>query len=311
MSHLVALTGSTGFIGSEIARQLKGSNYLVRALVRPESVHKVPSGCLDEIIQGNVNNISDLEDLVQDATAVIHCAGLVRAVSDQAFFDTNAESLDSLVKAVKRSNSKSKLLYLSSLAAREPSLSAYSHSKYQAERRLAEKAYDLPWMVLRPPAVYGPGDKELLPLLLWMKRGLAPVFGSPGNRVSLLYVSDLGEAVLSWLRQDLDLQGCYELHDGSPRGYSWLEVIETVSRLTGKRIVSFRIPKMVLYLLASVNSCLMRLLGRAPMMTPGKVNELTYPSWECSNTKICRVLDWKPKITLEEGLRRSIGTMLS
>src|SRR6056297_315866 len=160
MSHLVALTGSTGFIGSEIARQLKGSNYLVRALVRPESVHKVPSGCLDEIIQGNVNNISDLEDLVQDATAVIHCAGLVRAVSDKAFFDINTGSLDRLVKAINKSNPRTRLLYISSLAAREPDLSPYSHSKYQGERILFESASALSWTIFRPPAVYGPGDRE-------------------------------------------------------------------------------------------------------------------------------------------------------
>ncbi len=311
MSRIVALTGSTGFIGSEIARKLQASHFRVRALVRPESLAKVPEVSVDEIITGDVTSFQDLQSLVQDAFAVIHCAGLVRALSSKSFFATNTGSLETLVKVASRSNPKIRLLYISSLAAREPNLSAYSLSKYQGERILFEKAPVLSWTIFRPPAVYGPGDRELLPLFLWMKRGLAPVLGHFDNRVSLLYVSDLAEAVISWLKQDQHPAGCYELHDGASGGYSWLDVVATVSRLTGKHIRPIRIPGTLLYICAAVNTFLLPVLGRPPMLTPGKVRELTHSNWKCSNMEICRVLDWKPETTLEEGLRRTFGLISS
>ena len=163
------------------------------------------------------------------------------------------------------------------------------------------------WVALRPPAVYGPGDKEMLPLFQWMGRGIAPVLGEAHARVSLLYVEDLCAAVLRWLDAGQCESGIYELNDTQPGGYSWDEVIANVSALRARRIVRLPLPAALLRLLAGGNVTAARLIGYAPMLTPGKVRELRHPDWVADNTALTAAIGWQPKISLQEGLRRTMG----
>ena len=139
-----------------------------------------------------------------------------------------------------------------------------------------------------------------------MARGIAPVVGSDENRISLLYVADLAEAVVRLLDQGLPFRRAYELHDGHPGGYSWQEVIDAVQRLTGSSITRVKIPDAALKLAASLNLGVSRVMRRAPMLTPGKVRELSHPDWVGDNRALTSDTDWMPKITLPEGLRRTL-----
>jgi nucleoside-diphosphate-sugar epimerase len=164
----------------------------------------------------------------------------------------------------------------------------------------------MPWTVLRPPAVYGPGEKEMLPLLRWMARGIAFVVGSGNGRVSMLYVDDLAEAVMKWLQNEHCAKTVFELHDGHPEGYSWQDVIDTVGHLTAKRVRSVKVPLTVLKTVAVLNFNTARIFGYAPMLTPGKVRELRHPNWVCDNAMFSGETGWTPKVSLEEGLRRTL-----
>src|ERR1700745_3626238 len=90
------------------------------------------------------------------------------------------------------------------------------------------------WTVLRPPAVYGPGDRALLPLFRLMGRGIVPLLGRNDAKFSLLYVEDLTEAVIKGLVSENRESRVFELDDGHPGGYSWCEVADTFERLRGK-----------------------------------------------------------------------------
>jgi nucleoside-diphosphate-sugar epimerase len=195
---------------------------------------------------------------------------------------------------------------LSSLAAREPQLSPYAASKKAGEEALASTASQMPWLALRPPAVYGPGDREMLPLLRWLMRGLAPVLGAPDARFSLLYVDDLVAAIETCLATKECPRGIFELHDGHPGGYSWDDIVSLAAALRRKRVVAVRFPRALLRTLTHLGVAWARLSHRPPMLTPGKLRELTFPDWVCDNRAFSEASGWRPRVQFQEGLRRTV-----
>jgi nucleoside-diphosphate-sugar epimerase len=175
------------------------------------------------------------------------------------------------------------------------------------EIALSKAADRLSWTALRPPAVYGPGDRALLPLLRLMWHGIAPIPGRRDARFSLLYVEDLAGAVVQWLASDV-LESCaFELDDGHPQGYTWREVVETFERLRGGRVMCVQVPELILKLAAGLNKMAASMIGYSPMLTPAKMRELRHPNWVCDNAPFRRVVDWTPMVCLEEGLRLTLG----
>ncbi len=210
-------------------------------------------------------------------------------------------------RALQRSLTELKVprfLLMSSLAAREPSLSDYALSKKMGEDALLKYQDRISCDILRPPAVYGPGDREMRPLLQLIRRGLVPVIGAKEGRFSLLHVDDLAEAVSCLLKAERTQKDrCFELHDGHPDGYTWFQIAEIASHLNGKKPLSLAIPRSLLQLIAFGNLCLARLLGYPPMLTPGKVREIFHPDWVCDNTAISRGFDWHPRVLFSEGMQ--------
>lgn len=307
MPEIVAITGATGFIGRAIVRHLHEAGYPLRALVRSDASRRLLQGQVEEFIAGDLSDLGALEQLASGASAVVHCAGVVRGVTQADFDRVNVEGVRRLVTVLRQPGRPTRLLSLSSLAAREPQLSFYALSKRRGEQVLEQEGEGLQWLALRPPAVYGPGDRELVPLLRLMARGLAPVPGRREARFSMLYVEDLARLVHAWLRRDAVDSGLYSLHDGRAGGYSWAEVAAIVEGICGRRVRLLPLPATLLSLLARANRRLAPLLGRAPMLTPEKLRELRHPDWVCDNEAIGRVLDWSPRVGLEEGLRNTPG----
>ena len=307
MSRTIAVTGGTGFIGGMLIHHLVNAGYQVRALTRDRSAHKLPQLAGLEAVSGSLQDSNSLRHLLQGASAVVHCAGAVRGVTAADFNAVNVDGVIQLVREALSLSPRPRFLSLSSLAARAPQLSHYASSKQQGEQALASMAADMEWVALRPPAVYGPGDKEMLPLFQWMGRGIAPVLGEAHARVSLLYVEDLCAAVLRWLEAGQCESGIYELHDTQAGGYNWDEIIANVSALRARRIFRLPLPAPLLRSLAGLNVTAARLIGYAPMLTPGKVRELRHPDWVADNTALTAAIGWQPEISLQEGLRRTMG----
>jgi nucleoside-diphosphate-sugar epimerase len=311
MRGVIALTGATGFIGSGIARKLVQEGWCVRALIRPPSSSARLAGTTVQWVQGTFGDLDSLERLVGDADVVVHCAGAVRGITEADFYQANVEAVARLAHLASSRNPAPRFLLISSLAAREPNLSPYAASKRMGEIALTKVGDRLTWTALRPPAVYGPGDREMLPLLRLMLRGIAPVVGGNDARFSMLYVDDLADAVVKWLASDSRENRVFELDDGHPGGYSWCEIVETVERLRGKGVVRVRVPGPVLNLAARLNTLAASVIGYSPMLTLGKVRELRHPDWVCDNSIYCRVANWAPTVRLEEGLRYTLGLSAS
>jgi nucleoside-diphosphate-sugar epimerase len=307
MVDTIAITGATGFVGAAVARRLTTAGHGIRALIRPASTHKPPADLATQWVTGDLDDIQSLRRLVNGVHAVIHCAGAVRGATREQFNHVNANGLARLLQAAVNGQPKPRLLLISSLAAREPHLSHYAASKRQGERVLIEQSPQLPWTIYRPCAVYGPGDREILPVLKWMAKGVAPVLGSGNGRLSLIYVADLAEAVANWLDHDCCQSGIFELCDGQPGGYSWHDIIAAIKRLRRKTVVRLKIPVFGVKLVATLNLLAARCLGYAPMLTPGKVCELSHPDWVCDNGALNEATGWSPQILLSKGLQLTLG----
>ena len=319
MSPTVALTGATGFIGRRLVTLLVSRGWRVRALARdPQRAALLlgVSGAADsavDLVGGSLEDRVSLQHLVAGVDAVVHCAGAVRGVDFADFARVNVSGLENILSAVLASATPSggppRLLTLSSLAAREPQLSDYAASKREGEQRLlaaADSNDALQWLALRPPAVYGPGDKELLPLFQAMQRGLAPVVGDRSGRFSMLYVDDLAAAIETWLSRGQGVSGIFELHDGREGGYNWDELLAMASRLRGAPVRALPVPGWLLRLFGHINISWARLFGYPPMLSPGKVNELRHPDWVVDDRALRGALPWQPRVQFTEGLQRTL-----
>lgn len=304
MTAPVAVTGATGFIGGALVRHLDAAGFRVRALVRPgSSGTSLPPAV--ERVQGSLEDVESLHRLMGGAAAVVHCAGRVRGAAAADFLRANAEGTARLGEVAARQQRVPRVVFVSSLAARRPDLSSYAASKRRAEEALAGATGA--WTILRPPAVYGPGDRELGRLLRWMGRGIAPVLAPAGARFSLLYVEDLAGAIVRLLVGEPGTGRVFELHDGRPGGYRWADVVAAVARWRRAGVFRLRVPPAVLRVAARLNLLAVPAWRRAPMLTPGKVRELLHPDWVCDNAALTGSTGWTPRVDFDEGLRRTLG----
>jgi nucleoside-diphosphate-sugar epimerase len=302
---LVALTGATGFVGSHILEQLIRSGFNVRLLARDPARLTHQDGTV-EIVPGSLDDTEALQRLVADASAIIHCAGLISGVTRTQFDAVNATAAGACARAAREAG-VDRFLLVSSLAAREPQLSAYAASKRGGEDAVRAEAGQMGVTVIRPPAVYGPGDREMLVLFRLMGRGLAPVFGAPDARFSLIYVEDLAEAALAWLTSGRSVPNILELDDGQPGGYGWEDVCDAVSSITGRRVKQLRLPGGILTLPAALNTAAGILTGYDPMLSLGKLRELRHPDWVSQTSDSPGIPGWQPRHRLVEGLLKTPG----
>src|SRR5665213_1536813 len=156
---VAAVTGATGFLGRRLVPALVASGWRVRVLVRRTPPGDLWEGCGPELVAGDLGSLAALDTLTAGADVLIHGAGLIKAARRSDFFAVNAEGARNAARAAPAGG----LLLVSSLAAREPRLSDYAASK-RAGEELALAVAGPRLTIVRPPAIYGPGDRETLAL---------------------------------------------------------------------------------------------------------------------------------------------------
>ncbi len=299
----IALTGATGFVGRHILARAAAAGARLRVLARdPARLPSLPPQT--EVVTGGLGDADALAELVRGTEGVIHCAGAVRGATRAQFDRVNVAGAKACADAAAAAG-VGRFLLVSSLAAREPELSHYAASKRAGEDAVRDAAPIV--TILRPPAVYGPGDREMLPLFRLMARGYAPVFGNADARFSMIFVTDLANVVVAWLRAAAPPSTIFEPDDGQPDGHGWGDVCETVQSITGRDVRPLRIPAAVLALPAAINYAAGRLNALAPMLTPGKLRELRHPDWVCRDQILGQSTTWRPRVGFDEGFPRTLA----
>jgi nucleoside-diphosphate-sugar epimerase len=298
----VLITGATGFIGRRLSLGLHDAGHKVRAVVRPERNPDRRVAAVCEQVPVDLSDADKLANAVSGCRAVVYCAGSVRGRTPEDFKTANISGVRAMLDAIESTERQPPLLLISSLAASRPELSAYAYSKHEAEQLLRARR-GLSWSILRPPAVYGPGDKEMLPLLKAARRGLLLRPGPAGQRLSLLHVDDLAGAVLAWLAASANCRHkTYAIDDGRSGGYDWTAIGEAAH---GGNFRTVAVPRKLLRLTARLNLLSSHLLGYQPMLTPGKARELVQPDWlGGDNAEFTAATGWRPGIDLQAGVER-------
>lgn len=303
MARRAAVTGATGFIGRLTVAALRRRGWEVRALVRRYPADLLCPYHRLEITLGDVDDPAALERLVRGADAIIHLAGLVKALRVEEFYAVNTAGTENLLRAAAAANPGAPLVHVSSLAARAPQLSPYCDSKRKAEDAVTALAGSRPWTILRPPAVYGPGDLELLPLFKAAARGVVPYPAVPGAALSMIHGADLAEAIVACLDRQGDRQAMFEIDDAAPGGYRWPDLIGALGAAVGTKPVGLPVPRWGLRAAAGLNRLLADLDRRPRVLFPAKVAEVFFPDWVCRGERLEKVAEWTPKFDAWSGFK--------
>jgi nucleoside-diphosphate-sugar epimerase len=295
----IAVTGATGFVGSHLVAALAARGWTLRLLVRRWSPLPPLAGVEAEIVWGGLDDENALRQLVAGVDAVVHAAGLIKARRPQDFTAVNRDGTARLAALAP----ETPFVLLSSLAAREPELSSYAASKRAAEQVVAARPG--PWLVLRAPAVYGPGDRETLAYFRMVRRGFAPQPAVRGARLSLIHAADLAGA-LALAVEHPPAPSVYEIDDGHEGGYRYSDMAHAAGLAVGRRERPIRIPRKILGAVAAANEIVGRLGGPVGILTAGKVNEIFHPDWIAHDRRFAGATNFVPRFDLASGFRDTI-----
>lgn len=296
----IAITGVTGFVGSHVVRQLAARGHEVTALVRDRSRLSKKFPVSATVVEGALDDSQALDKLVSKADVVVHVAGAIKAVDTAGFMKVNADGTRSIVEAARNSGVK-RFVHVSSLAAREPHLSAYCASKAKAETIVANQAGAMEWVCIRPPAVYGPGDRATLPLIQQLSRRHAFLTGSRDQRISLVHVDDLARGLVAATEGLIEAGRVHEADDATPGGYNWQDLAQAAGHALGFTPRVHLLPRTVVQTAGFAGGMFARLTGKAQILTTGKSRELYHRDWVIRENRLDAKGQWKPHLKFEEG----------
>jgi uncharacterized protein YbjT (DUF2867 family) len=281
---ILALTGATGFVGGHLLDQTLAAGHQVRALTRrPQQPRDGVTWVLGDLARPG--------PLAVGADALVHVAGVVSAPGRAGFAAGNIEGTRAVLAAAEAAG-VARFVHVSSLAAREPALSLYGWSKAEAEALV--RASPLGWSIVRPPAVFGPGDMEMLDLFRAARRGVVP---APAGRFSVIAVEDLAALLLALATAPAD-RAVHEADDGGP-GYTHAQFAHALGHAVGRRVTTLPVPGPLLSLAAHADR-----LWRGPKakLTPDRAAYIRHPDWTVDPARRPPPDLWRPRRPTPEAL---------
>lgn len=291
----IALTGATGFVGQSVLDEAAQREVAMCALTRRAQQHRAGV----EWFEGTLADTASLETLVRGADAMIHVAGLTNSSDPAAFEAPNVDGTAHVIAAMKAAKCK-RLVFVSSLSAREPDLSAYGASKARAEELV--QASGLDWTIVRPPGVYGPRDIDYLEMFRSAKWSFVPL--PPRGASSIIHVSDLARLLLDLVDASPALvrRKIFEPDDGREGGWGHDELAKAIGQAVGRRVFAPHLPKPLMLAGARADRLLR---GENARLTPDRVGYMAHPNWVARSARRVPPSVWEPHIAGEEGLKQT------
>lgn len=290
----LAITGATGFVGGHLLNLAVRAGFPVRALTRSTQDDR-PNVTW---VRGALDNPASLSVLCTGADVVIHIAGVVNAPSRAGFEAGNVAGTMAVVEAAKEAECK-RFIHVSSLAAKLPELSIYGDTKAKAEKIVASSGLD--WTIIRPPAVYGPGDAELLDVFKVAKLGFVPLPPDADGRLSVIHVEDLARALMTIIpEKEILTAATFELDDGKTGGWTQGGFAKAIGWAVGKQIKPVATPKWLLELAAKTDGLLRR---KRAKLTADRVSYFCHDDWTVDPARRLPPDIWTPQVETRQGLK--------
>jgi len=314
---MILVTGATGFIGSHLVERLVAEDRPVRCLVRRAST----AGSLPrdaELALGDLETGAGLTEALRGVDSVIHLAGITKARTAADYDRGNAIATANLLRAAGHLDNVDRIVHVSSLAAAGPSpadrpltetdearpVSHYGRSKLAGEQAVRQSPLAERTVIVRPPVVYGPRDRDVLQMLRTVARGWMAQIGVAPRRFSHIYVGDLVDGLIAAAeREGVGGRIYYVAH---PRPASWDEFGNTAARLMGRHARTLAIPEKAAYALGWCAERWAGWSGKPGILSRDKVTEACCAGWVCDPGRARRELGFCAQTGLEDGLRRTL-----
>ena len=305
------VTGATGFIGSSLVKELLKRDYKVTCLTRKTSDLRSLEDLDVNIVYGDCTDKDSMRQLPVNFSHIFHLAGLTKARKEEDFLAVNANGTENLLDRLSQgAGGIKRFVYMSSLAAAGPScegmplnetadprpVSAYGASKLKGE--LATLAYKdlMPVSIIRPPAVYGPRDRDFLLFFKMISRGFYPYWGK--CYYSLVYVDDLVRGMIM-AAESREAEGKIYFLSGDSI-YSNEDIVNEIMQVMDMRAVRIKIPAFVMKLIANISE---KLTDGPTIINLDKLREIKHSHWTCNSKKAENELGFIPRVTLKEGIK--------
>ncbi|MGD0678037.1 MAG: SDR family NAD(P)-dependent oxidoreductase [Polyangiaceae bacterium] len=320
----VLVTGASGFLGSHVAERLSARGDQVRALVRATSNRKYLERLRNvELFEASIEQIDRMREAVDGVDAIVHAAGIIKARSTDEFFAVNVGGTSNLVQAARsRGHGRHHLkrfVHVSSLEACGPSsdgtpvsveqespVTAYGRSKLAAEKVVLAAKDEIPVTILRPGAIYGPRDNEILEAFRSIKRGLLPLVAGGTAKGMWIYATDCADACIRAIEADVPSGRIYFVDDGCGPIDQKQMLTDAEHAIGRPALVRASLPVPVLMTIARGLEILGRLTNRPVMLTREKANMLLQ-NWICSSEATRRELGWQAAVPWADGVKRAVA----
>jgi dihydroflavonol-4-reductase len=321
----ILVTGASGFIGSGLVSTLAEMGHEVCALMRPTASNEFLKGVPFTRLSGDILNPESLERACQNVEAVVHLAGLTAAKNRDEYFRFNAEGTKNLAAAAIKCGVK-KFVYISSMASGGPSVglspktegeidhpvSTYGESKLRGELYLDELKTQLPFIVLRPPMVYGPRDKNVYLFFKTIQKQWMPLLPArtpTGHKYySAIHVDDLIQVIIKALEAPQEVfDRCERFYVSDGQIYTQERIMSLIAEELQVKPIRIKVPEFLVTALAAGGTLLGRLMEKNFALNKDKLNELMPDYWICSTQKAIDQLHYKPKYTMESGIPQTVA----
>jgi nucleoside-diphosphate-sugar epimerase len=309
------VTGATGFVGSHLAEALRSLGHEVTALVRSPSKASALSPLGVRLVSGHLDDPDSLVDAVEGQDLVFHVAGLIAAKNEGEFLRVNRDGTASLLAVATRAR-VGRFIYVSSMAAGGPArtgcpltgtepprpVTAYGRSKLAGEKAVTEGA--LPWVIVRPPTVYGPRDREVLKVFRMARWGVAPVFGDGSQELSAVHGADLAGALIAAGTAPATTGKVY--YACHPEIVTSAAFVRAIGGAMGRRVRIVPVPSSLGRAMLGLTEASARLAGQRTILTRDKANEFFQAAWTGDPGPLTRDSGWRAAHDLPSGLADTV-----
>ncbi len=317
----IALTGATGFLGSHIADTLLARGYQVRASTRAISNLRWLTGKPVETMEVDLTEPEDCRRFLQDTSGLIHCAGVVNAPTEEIYHRANVTTCSTLLEAAAHVWPGRKVspafVLISSLAAHGPApinqpavetdpcrpITAYGRSKLAGEQLLDSGAWPFRTAILRPPSLYGPRDREFLPLFSLALRGWSGRIGRRMTGLSLVHGCDAATAAVALLETE-SATGPFFVDDGKA-GYDWSTLAQILGQVAGRRVRTLPVPLGFLKFFSWLVGP--RRAARSVVLNRDRIGDLEAEGWVCLGDKLVTTTGFRAQFTAMAGFVDTLG----